>query len=169
MIGIQPPRLCDPETWKAPRQQCSTADFMAVLLPIWNEQRETARRVRQRIGAIMKWAVAQGYRQDNPAGDAIGAALPKNGASRKHHRALPHAEVRDAQPRRDVARRPDRTRKGGREVRRCQRQQEWIKGTRPVASGNEIARNRTGMANLLAKSVAMTRELSMPSSSCHST
>ena len=41
----------------------------------------------------MKWAVAQGYRQDNPAGDAIGAALPKNGVAKKHHRALPHAEV----------------------------------------------------------------------------
>ena len=44
----------------------------------------------------MKWAVAQGYRQDNPAGDAIGAALPKNGVAKKHHRALPHAEVRAA-------------------------------------------------------------------------
>ena len=74
----------------------STADVMAVLLPIWNEKRETARRVRQRIGAIMKWAVAQGYRQDNPAGGAIGAALPKNGVAKKHHRALPHAEVRAA-------------------------------------------------------------------------
>ena len=32
----------------------------------------------------MKWRVAQGYREDNPAGDAIYAALPKNGgASRK--------------------------------------------------------------------------------------
>ena len=38
----------------------STADVMAVLLPIWNAKPETARRVRQRIGAIMKWAVAQG-------------------------------------------------------------------------------------------------------------
>ncbi len=71
----------------------STADVMAVLLPIWNDKRETARRVRQRIGAIMKWAVAQGFRQDNPAGDAIGAALPKNGVAKKHHRALPHTEV----------------------------------------------------------------------------
>ena len=71
----------------------STSDVMAVLLPIWNEKRETARRVRQRIGAIMKWAVAQGHRPDNPAGDAIGAALPKNGVAKKHHRALPHAEV----------------------------------------------------------------------------
>ncbi len=71
--------------------QLSTADVMAVLLPIWNDRHETARRVRQRIGTVMKWAVAQGLRQDNPAGDAIGAALPKNGGIQRHHRALPHA------------------------------------------------------------------------------
>ena len=71
----------------------TTADVMACLLPIWNEKRETARRVRQRIGAVMKWAVAQGYRQDNPAGEAIGAALPKSTGVQKHMRALPHAEV----------------------------------------------------------------------------
>ena len=74
----------------------STADVMAVLLPIWNEKPETARRVRQRIGSVMKWAVAQGHRQDNPAGDALGAALPKNGVAKKHHRALPHTEVGSA-------------------------------------------------------------------------
>ena len=71
----------------------TTGDVMAVLLPIWNTKRETARRVRQRIGAVMKWAVAQGYREDNPAGDAIGAALPKNGGRVRHFRALPHREV----------------------------------------------------------------------------
>ena len=74
----------------------STADVMAVLLPIWNEKPETARRVRQRIGAIMRWAVAQGYRLDNPAGDALGAALPKTNVAKRHHRALPHAKVADA-------------------------------------------------------------------------
>ncbi|MYB50654.1 MAG: tyrosine-type recombinase/integrase [Acidobacteriia bacterium] len=73
-----------------------TADVMAVLLPIWAGKRETARRVRQRIGAVMKWAVAQGYRFDNPAGDAIAAALPKNGVSKKHMQALPHGEVAGA-------------------------------------------------------------------------
>ena len=74
----------------------TTADVMAVLLPIWSTKRETATRVRQRIGAICKWAVAQGYREDNPAGDAISAALPKNKVRRHHQRALPHAEVADA-------------------------------------------------------------------------
>ena len=71
----------------------NTADVMATLLPIWNEKRETARRVRQRISAVMRWAVAQGYREDNPAGEAIGAALPKNGVRRQHQAALPFADV----------------------------------------------------------------------------
>ena len=71
----------------------TTADVMAVLLPIWNEKRETARRLRQRIGAVMKWAIAQGHRHDNPAGEAIGAALPKSTGVQKHMRALPHGEV----------------------------------------------------------------------------
>ena len=72
----------------------TTADVMAVLMPIWNERPETARRVRQRIGTVMRWSVAQGHRGDNPAGDAIGAALPKhNSKAKRHHRALPHGEV----------------------------------------------------------------------------
>ena len=73
--------------------QISTADVMAVLIPHWHTRNETMRRVRQRIGAVMKWAVAQGLRADNPAGEAISAALPKPGGMRKHHRALPFAEV----------------------------------------------------------------------------
>ena len=66
---------------------------MAVPLPTWSAKRVTAKRVRQRIAAVMKWAVAHGYRQDNPAGDAVSAALPKNAVPQQHQRALPHAEV----------------------------------------------------------------------------
>ena len=73
--------------------QIATADVMAVLIPHWHTKTETMRRVRQRIGAVMKWAVAEGYRDDNPAGDAISAALPKTGTVRKHQRALPFADV----------------------------------------------------------------------------
>ncbi|MXZ61087.1 MAG: tyrosine-type recombinase/integrase [Acidobacteria bacterium] len=85
-----------PKLGGRPVHRINTADVMAVLLPIWNEKRVTARRVRQRIGAVMRWAVAQGYREDNPAGEAIGAALPKNGFRPQHHRALPYAEVGEA-------------------------------------------------------------------------
>ena len=82
-----------------PVNRIGTADVMAVLLPIWAGKRETARRVRQRISAVMRWAVAQGYREDNPAGDAIGAALPKTGGRTRHQPALPYPEVRGAMER----------------------------------------------------------------------
>ena len=42
----------------------------------------------------MKWAIAQGFRSDNPAGDAISMALPmKNGSAKAHLAALPWKEV----------------------------------------------------------------------------
>ena len=74
----------------------TTADVMACLVPIWNTKEETARKIRQRIATIMRWAIAQGYRQDNPAGDAVLAALPKQTPRKKHFRALLHRDVPDA-------------------------------------------------------------------------
>ncbi len=76
--------------------EITTADVLEVLTPIWATKNVTARRVRQRIGVVMKWAMAQGLRQDNPAGDAINAALPRNGLAKKHMKALPHGEVTGA-------------------------------------------------------------------------
>ena len=71
----------------------TTADVLAALTPIWTAKPETARRVRQRIGAVMKWAMAQGWRQDNPA-EAIAKALPKHDMRKVKHRvALPYTEV----------------------------------------------------------------------------
>ena len=43
----------------------------------------------------MQWAVAQGYRTDNPVA-AVDAVLPKNGKTTKHHDALPYADVPSA-------------------------------------------------------------------------
>ena len=83
-----------PRIGSKPVNAVTTADVMAVLTPIWTSKPAAARIVRQRLGAVMKWAVAQGFREDNPAGDAITAALPKNGGH-KHHKALPHSEVGD--------------------------------------------------------------------------
>ena len=82
-----------PKLGRRPVNRIHTSDVMAVLLPIWNDKRETAKRVRTRISAVMRWAVAQGYREDNPAGAAISAALPRNGVRPRHHPALPYAEV----------------------------------------------------------------------------
>jgi len=74
----------------------TSADVMGVLMPIWSAKHTTAKRVRERIGTVMKWAIAQGYRVDNPAGEAIRAALPKPGHVQKHLKALPYGEVAGA-------------------------------------------------------------------------
>ena len=82
-----------PRIGAKPVDKVATADVMPILTPIWSSKHVTAKRIRQRIGAVMRWAVAQGHRPDDPAGDALGAALPKSGAAPKHQRELPHAEV----------------------------------------------------------------------------
>ncbi len=79
-----------------PVSEVTTADVLAILTPIWHDKPETARRVRQRIGAVMKWAVAMGHRQDNPAGDALGQAIGRQQAVVQHMRALSHGSVADA-------------------------------------------------------------------------
>ena len=71
----------------------TTADVMGVLIPHWTNKHETMRRVKQRISAVMRWSMAQGYRQDDPAGDALNIALPKRGKPRQHLKALPYHEV----------------------------------------------------------------------------
>ena len=38
-------------------------------------------------------AIAQAFRSDNPADDAISGARPNNPASRQHQRALPYTQV----------------------------------------------------------------------------
>ena len=71
----------------------TTADVMGVLIPHWTNKHETMRRVKQRISAVMRWSMVEGYRQDDPAGDALNIALPKRGKPRQHLRALPYHEV----------------------------------------------------------------------------
>ena len=71
------------------------SDVLAVIAPIWIPKHPTAMAVKQRISTIMKWAIAEGHRPDDPT-MAIAAALPKNGNGHKHHRALPYTAVSGA-------------------------------------------------------------------------
>ena len=82
-----------PQLGDKPVSEITSADLLQVLTPIWHAKPETARRVRQRIGAIMKWAVAMEHRSDNPAGEALGEALGRQRDVVRHMPALPHAEV----------------------------------------------------------------------------
>jgi len=73
--------------------QISGSDVLAAISPIWNEKPETARRVKQRLSTVFKWAMANGWRTDNPA-ETITKALPKHDRSKTEHRkALPYDQV----------------------------------------------------------------------------
>ena len=74
----------------------TVADVMDALTPIWTSKPETASRLRQRIETVMDWAVAQGYRLDNPAGRSLLKVLPKTQRLKEHHQALPYAQVTGA-------------------------------------------------------------------------
>ena len=63
------------------------------LSPIWTAKPETARRVRQRIRAVMDRAVALEFVDFNPAGDAINGALAKLPRVKAHHRAPSYREL----------------------------------------------------------------------------
>ena len=76
--------------------EITTADVLAILTPIWHAKPDTARRVRRKIGAVMKWAVAQGYRLDNPTGDALTQAWPRKPLVKRHMPALSHSAVASA-------------------------------------------------------------------------
>ena len=70
--------------------QITTADVMACLAPQWHDKPETVSQVKQRISAVMKWSIAQGFRDDNPADDRITAASASNTQRPQHMKALPH-------------------------------------------------------------------------------
>ena len=78
-----------------PVSAITASDVLAVMVPIWTAKAETARKLKGRISTIMKWAIAEGHRTDDPV-HAITAALPKTGNGRKHFKALPYAAVSDA-------------------------------------------------------------------------
>ena len=51
-------------------------DVLRVLTPIWIRIPETARRLRQRIRAVLRWSWAHGYVSENVAGEGIDGPLP---------------------------------------------------------------------------------------------
>ena len=74
----------------------TTGDLLTVLAPLVHSKPAVASLLKLRLGMVMRWAVAKGYRPDNPAGEALDAALPKNGTRTTHHKALHHSAVADA-------------------------------------------------------------------------
>ena len=84
-----------PKLGDKPVNEITAGDTLEVVSPIWHTKAETARRTKQRILAICRWAVAHGHRTEDPT-PAVTAALSKSKATREHQRALPYDHVSDA-------------------------------------------------------------------------
>ena len=70
----------------------TTTAVLAILEPIWNAKPETATRVRQRMEVVFDYAIASGWRTDNPA-VAVRKVLPRRRGQKKHHPAMPYGEL----------------------------------------------------------------------------
>ena len=75
--------------------EVTSADVLEILAPIWHVKAVTARRVCQRIRAVLEWAVAMEFRTDDPC-DRVGPVLGPQDAVVPHMRALRHREVASA-------------------------------------------------------------------------
>ncbi len=73
--------------------QIDTPEILKALSPIWLTKQETARRVRQRIGTVLDWAKAAGFRAGSNPVSEISKALPRQSERKGHHAAMPYAEV----------------------------------------------------------------------------
>lgn len=69
-------------------------DILKIIEPIWTTKRETAERIRQRMGAIFTWVIALEHRKDDPTA-AIIEALPKAEKKVRQRKALPYQKVND--------------------------------------------------------------------------
>ena len=81
-----------PDIGDKPVRDVTSADLLYTLRKIWHARPETARRVRQRISAVMEWAIAMHLRDDDPC-DRLGKVLGPQQDLVQHMRALPHGEV----------------------------------------------------------------------------
>ena len=86
-------RYVYPHLGDKPVDKITSADVLAALVPIWHTKAETARKLKTRLGVVMRWSIAAGHRTDDPAGPALAAALPRHTAPAEHLASLPHAEV----------------------------------------------------------------------------
>jgi len=82
-----------PALGNVPVDQIGTPEVLRALAPIWLSKPETARRVRQRIGTVLDYAKAAGYRSGGNPVEGIAKALPRQPDRRDHHAAMPYTEV----------------------------------------------------------------------------
>ena len=82
-----------PKIGDLPVDQIDGPLIREVLMPIWLSRPESARRVSQRIGTVLDWSCAKGYRGSDAPMRGVRKSLPKQPKQDNHFAAMPHTEV----------------------------------------------------------------------------
>ena len=75
--------------------EITTHEIVQVLLPIWLDKHETARRVLQRMKVVFDWSMVQGFRSGANPVAAVRAALPRKKVKMPNFAAIPWDETPD--------------------------------------------------------------------------
>lgn len=84
-----------PRLGRKPVDAITPADVICIVGQLALAKPETARKLRNALSAVFKWAVAEGLRESNPADGNIANALPRMGVN-EHRRAIPHGQIAGA-------------------------------------------------------------------------
>ena len=71
----------------------TSSDIMKVLTPIWVNKPDTAKKIRQRLRTVVKWARAQGHFTGDDPIEIAEAALPKVKQTANHFKSAPFASI----------------------------------------------------------------------------
>ena len=82
-----------PEIGEMQIDQIEANHVLKLLTPIWLSKAETARRVKQRVGAVLDWAHASGFRQTEAPMRSINKGLPRQPRRDNHMAAMPYEDL----------------------------------------------------------------------------
>ena len=68
-------------------------DILRVLTPIWATKNDTAKRIKQRMGAVFAWAIDAGHHKGPNPTELSDRTLPVISREREHHDAMPWQDV----------------------------------------------------------------------------
>ncbi|MYE06571.1 MAG: tyrosine-type recombinase/integrase [Chloroflexi bacterium] len=77
-----------------PVGEIATADVLRAVEAVWPSN--TGTKLKSRLDFTFRWCIARGYRNDNPAGEVLTAALDSKPVASTHMRALPPDQLADA-------------------------------------------------------------------------
>jgi len=78
---------------EVPINEIDSPAIRNLLIPIWLAKPETARRVRQRVGTVLDWAHANGYRNAEAPMRSVGKGLPRQPKRDNHFKSMPYVDI----------------------------------------------------------------------------